>query len=200
MIWVPLLTKNGVRDVKNYKAKDLMVPLSEYATVPVGSTLHEAVLALEKAQEEFTENKAAHRAVLVLGKDKQVLGKLSQLDFLRAMVRKDKQTGEASDIGKFGFSSKAIVFQMERNRAKSVSGDEILSTAAKSRVEDYMQTLSDGEYIEENTSLDTAVHQLTTGLHLSLLVTRGEEIVGVLRLSDVFAAAFHAMKKSESGG
>ncbi len=185
--------------MKNYKAKDLMVPLSEYATVAVGSTLHEAVLALEKAQEEFRENRCAHRAVLILDKDKQVVGKLSQLDFLRAMVWKDKQAGEAGDISKFGFSSKAIVFHMERNRVESVSGEEILSTAAKSRVEDYMQTLSEGEYIDENTSMDTAVHQLTTGLHLSLLVTRGEEIVGVLRLSDVFAAAIHAMKKSEAG-
>ena len=35
--------------MKNYLVKDLMVPLSEYATVPTGSTLFEAVLALEKA-------------------------------------------------------------------------------------------------------------------------------------------------------
>jgi ssDNA-specific exonuclease RecJ len=43
-----------------------------------------------------------------------------------------------------------------------------------------------------------ALHQLTAGSNLSLLVTRGKDIVGVLRLSDVFAAVFHAMKKSES--
>ena len=36
-----------------YLIKDLMVPISEYATVPEGSTLFEAVLALEKAQEKL---------------------------------------------------------------------------------------------------------------------------------------------------
>ena len=39
--------------MKTYKIKDLMVPMSEYATVSEEATLYEAVLALEKAQEEF---------------------------------------------------------------------------------------------------------------------------------------------------
>ena len=37
--------------MENYLVKDLMVPLSEYATVPEGSTLYEAVQALEKSGE-----------------------------------------------------------------------------------------------------------------------------------------------------
>ncbi|MCP4667803.1 MAG: CBS domain-containing protein [Deltaproteobacteria bacterium] len=177
--------------------KNLMVPLSGYATVSVEATLQEAVLALEKAQEEFTENRYSHRAVLILGKDKRIIGKLSQWDFVRALEWNNEQDGEVGDIGKFGFSSKAIIVHKEKHRVKSVSGEEILSTAGNSKVKDFMQIHSEGEYIDENTSLDTAVHQFTIGLHLSLLVTRGKDIVGVLRLSDVFAAAFHAMKKSE---
>jgi hypothetical protein len=52
--------------------------------------------------------------------------------------------------------------------------------------------------VDQNTSLDMALHQLTAGSNLSLLVTRGADIVGVLRLADVFAAVFHAMKEVES--
>jgi hypothetical protein len=33
------------------------------------------------------------------------------------------------------------------------------------------------------------------GQHQSLLVTRDKEIVGILRLTDVFAAVFHRMKE-----
>jgi CBS-domain-containing membrane protein len=33
------------------------------------------------------------------------------------------------------------------------------------------------------------------GHHQSLLVTAGEKIVGILRLTDVFAALFHKMKE-----
>jgi hypothetical protein len=36
---------------------------------------------------------------------------------------------------------------------------------------------------------------LTTGHHLSLLVTKEKKIVGVLRMADVFAATFHVMKE-----
>ena len=53
--------------MKNCLVKDLMVPLSEYATVPMGSTLFEAVLALEKSQEEFDHTKYRHRGVFDSG-------------------------------------------------------------------------------------------------------------------------------------
>lgn len=71
--------------MSDYLVKELMVPLSEYATVPEGSTLFDAVLALEKAQEEFDHTKYRHRDVLILDKDKRVIGKLGQMDVLRAL-------------------------------------------------------------------------------------------------------------------
>jgi CBS-domain-containing membrane protein len=42
-----------------------------------------------------------------------------------------------------------------------------------------------------------AVMQLVTGHHISLLVTRNKEIIGILRMTDVFAAVYHTMKESE---
>ena len=44
--------------------KELMIPLSEYATVTVGANLHEAVLALEKAQADFDHTRYRHRAII----------------------------------------------------------------------------------------------------------------------------------------
>jgi len=35
------------------------------------------------------------------------------------------------------------------------------------------------------------------GHHLSVLVTNGRDIVGILRLTDVLAAVFHTMKECE---
>ena len=60
-----------------------------------------------------------------------------------------------------------------------------------------MQTPSEGEFIEQEASLEMAVMQLVMGHHFSLLVTRGKEIVGILRLTDAFAAIFHIMKECE---
>ena len=176
-----------------------MVPISEYATVQEGSTLFEAVLALEKAQEKFDHEKTQyhHRAILILDREKRVIGKLSQMGVLRAIMPKNEQIQHIEDISRFGFSTRLINSLKENLRLEQGLLDDIYKRASLMKVDDHMQTPSEGEYIDENTSLDTAVYQLVTGTHLSLLVTREDEIVGILRMSDVFAAVFHAMKSGE---
>ncbi len=185
--------------MKNFLVKDLMVPVSEYATVPKGATLFEAVTALEKAQEEFDveHNLYHHRAILILDYNQQVIGKLSQLGVLRALLPRDESIRRIEDISRFGFSPKLVNNLQERYRLEAGIMEDVYKKAARMKVEDYMQTPSEGEYVEENAPLDTAVHQLVQGTHLSLLVTREGKIVGILRLSDVFAAIFHVMKDSE---
>ena len=184
--------------LKNYLVKDLMVPISEYATVPETATLYEAVLALEKAQEAYQESRYSHRAVLILNKEKRVIGKLSQMDFLRALEPRDANLDQIRKFKQFGFTRKAVALQQEEYLKNSPPILDVYSKAAKLKVTDLMQRPTEGEYVNENTSLDMALHQLTAGSNLSLLVTRNKDIVGVLRLADVFAAVFHAMKESES--
>jgi len=184
--------------MKNNTVKDLMVPLSEYATVPKGATLFEAVLALEQAQVEFNITKYHHRAVLILDQEDNVIGKLSQLDVLRAIEPKSEQVDKIDDIKRFGFSEGFINSMREQYRMKDSLINNICDEAMHLKVEDCMQSPSEGEFVEENTSLDTAIHQFVMGLHLSLLVTRNGKLVGILRMSDVFAAVFHIMKSNEN--
>lgn len=184
--------------MKNLIVKELMVPISEYATVPEGATLFEAVLALEKAQEQFQQNRYSHRAVLIMDKTNKVIGKLSQMDFLTALESRDANLEQIFNLTRFGFSRKAIALQREQYLKTSPPIPDLYSDVAKKRVTELMQRPTEGEYVDENASLDVALHQLTAGSNLSLLVTRGEEIVGILRLSDVFAAVYHTMKKAES--
>jgi len=183
--------------VSEYLVKELMVPLSEYATVPVGSTLFDAVLALEEAQEEFDHAKYKHRGVLILDKKKRVIGKLGQLDVLQALEPKDENSGKISELSQFGFSSKFIHKLRKQRRLKAAPLKDVCSKASKLRVEDFMQTPTEGEFIEAEAYLDMAIMQLVTGRHISLLVTRNEEIIGILRMTDAFAAVFHTMKECE---
>jgi len=184
--------------VSEYRVKELMVPLSEYATVPKGSTLFDAVLALEKAQEEFDHTKYKHRGVLILDKDKRVIGKLGQLDVLRALEPKDEYPGEMIELSKFGFSSNFVSKLRKQRRLKAAPLKDLCSKASKLRVEDFMQTLSEGEFIEEDAYLVVGIMQLVTGRHISLLVTRNKELIGILRMTDAFAAVFHTMKEGET--
>lgn len=184
--------------MKNFIVKDLMVPISEYATVPEGATLYEAVLALEKAQEQYQQSRYSHRAVLILDKNKRVIGKLSQMDFLCALEPRDVNLDQIRKFNRFGFTRKAVALQQEEYLKSSPPILDVYSSAAKLNVTDLMQRPTEGEYVDESISVDMALHQLTAGSNLSLLVTRGKDIVGVLRLADVFAAVFHAMKESET--
>ena len=192
-----LIIIEGRSSVSDYRVKELMVPLSEYATVPEGSTLFDAVLALEKAQEEFDHTKYKHRGVLILDKDKRVIGKLGQLDVLRALEPKDEDPGELDERNQFGFSSNFVHKLRKQRRMKATPLKDLCSKASKLKVEDFMQTPSEGEFIEEEASLEMAVMQLVLGHHISLLVTRDKEILGILRLTDAFAAVFHTMKECE---
>jgi CBS domain-containing protein len=184
--------------VDNFKVKDLMVPISEYATVSEGATLYEAIQALEKAQEVFEYSKYAHRAVLVLNQDEQVIGKLSQLDVLRALAPDDPNIESIAGLSQFGFSSKFIRALLTDRRLQGAPLRNLCINAAQRRVEEFMQAPTEGEYVDASAPLDTAVHQLVQGSHLSLLVTQEKKIIGILRLTDVFAAVFHTMKEAET--
>jgi CBS domain-containing protein len=183
--------------VTDFRVKELMVPLSEYATVPEGSTLFEAVLALEKAQEEFDHTKYKHRGVLILDKKKRVIGKLGQLDVLRALEPKEDNPGEMTELSQFGFSANFLHKLRKQRRLNTAPLKDLCRIATKLKVEDFMQTPSEGEFIDQQASLDMAIMQLVTGHHISLLVTRENEIIGILRMTDAFAAVYHTMKECE---
>lgn len=181
--------------VRNYTVKELMVPISEYAAVPEGSTLFDAILALEKAQEEFEQKKYLHRAILILDKKARVIGKLSQMDVLRALEPRDEDVEGINELGQFGFSRKLVQGLRKERRLQGVPLKDLYVRTARLKVEDFMQAPTEGEYVEQDASLDIAVHQLVLGNHLSLLVTEAAQIVGILRLTDVFGMVLRAMKE-----
>ena len=183
--------------MKNILVKDLMVSLSEYATVPESATLFEAVLLLEKAQNNFKQTGHSHRAVLVLNSNNQVIGKLSQLDVLRAIEPKNDQMDKIKEISCYGFTQNFINKAREQCLLNGVTMENRLKPSIDLNVKNFMQSLSEGEYVEEDTSLLTVIHQLIMGTHLSLLVTKKKEIVGILKMTDVFTAVSRLMKESK---
>jgi len=185
--------------VENHLVKDLMVPISEYATVVVGTSLIDAVKTLEQAQEAYTMSKYQHRAVLVLDESGSIVGKISQLRALKALEPEFKSNTEIEELKAFNFSDNYIskLRDLYRSHGKIVSNHSLKEASSK-KVEEFMQTPQPGEYVAEDCSLDEAIHRLVAGTHLSLLVTREEKIVGILRISDVFAAVFKEMTALEN--
>jgi predicted transcriptional regulator len=180
--------------------KDLMVPLDGYASVRDDASLYEAVKALEKAQKDFNRerNLYLHRAILVYDKNNKIIGKISQLDVLKALEPKYRDMGDFSAISRAGISVEFIKSIMSRYDLYQRPFTEMCMTASESRVKDIMYTPGSDEYVEENDTLGNAIHHLIMGHHQSLLVTRDKDIVGILRLTDVFNEVFQCMDSIKS--
>ena len=193
---IPLLT--GAKEekaLKSYTVKELMVPLAEYATVSRNASLFEAVSALEKAQEAFDRDRYRHRAILILNDDGQVVGKMGQLDVLRALEPKyAEMLDDPLQHHRYGFSKKFMMSILSQYNMWETPLEDICRKAGQRTVARFMHTPTEGEYISETATLDAAVHQLVMGNHQSLLVTGDQGITGILRLTDVFAAVFQTMK------
>ena len=185
--------------MKTIAIKHLMVPIEEYATVSEDATLFEAVTALEKAQEALDREryKYLHRAILVYDKNNNVVGKISQLDVLRALEPKYEDLGDLGRLSRTGFSPRFLRTMLKQEALWESPLRDICTKSANFKVKTFMYTPTEGEYIGEDASLDEAIHLLVMGHHHSLLVTRGKEIIGVLRLTDVFAEIFQIMKTCE---
>jgi len=181
--------------MKTRKVKDLMVPLVEYATVNEEASLHAAVLALDEAQKHFRQDRYKHRAILVLDKSKHVVGKLSQLDVIKGLEGGYKKMGDFKGISHTGFSTEFIKSMVDKYDLWQKPLEDICRRSPHIKVKDIMYTPTEGEYVHQEATLDQALHQLVVGHHQSLLVTKdGKEIVGILRLTDVFQEVCEMIK------
>ncbi len=183
--------------MKVFTASQLMVPLSEYATVRDNATLYDAVMALEAAQEKYSykHSEYRHRAVLVLDENGRVVGKVSQLDVLRALEPKYEEILDGRGLKGVGFSRKFLKTMLKDYVLFDSPLRDLCRKASEQPVTKFMETPTEGEFIAETATLDEAIHLFVIGHHQSLLVAREESIVGILRLTDVFTAVFHLMKE-----
>jgi CBS domain-containing protein len=179
--------------MQSIKIKEVMVALHDYATVSENATMFDAVLALEKAQAEFDQSSYRHRAILVYNDQKKIVGKVSQLDLLKALEPEYDKILDIKALSRTGYSLDYIK-SLYKPGLWSEPLNEICRKAASVQVKNFMYTPQEGEYIPEDAELNEAVHRLIVGKHHSLLVTRGEDIVGVLRLTDVFKLVCQRIK------
>ncbi len=173
--------------MKTITVKELMVPVKEYATVPRVATLREAVFALEKAQKKLDPSRHKHRAILVLDEDSKVVSKITMKDILVALEPNYGKLEGMDVLERSGYSPDLIKDMLEDNALWVKPLQFVRERAAQLKVAEFIQSPSEGEYIDENATLGEATHQLIVQPYLSLLVTGGDEVVGILRLSDVFA-------------
>jgi len=172
--------------MKTKTVRDIMTPLSEYGTISAEATLYEAAVALDKAQQEFEQDRSRHRLLLIVDKDGEVQGKISQLDVLRALEPKGEHIEDSRSLRRFGVSRDYLKPLLRQCRFWEKPLMDLCKEAGRLKVKRLLHAPAEGEFVDENASLAEAIHQLDLGHYQSLLVTRGKKIVGILRQRDMF--------------
>lgn len=167
--------------------KEVMVPLAEYATVPAQATLQQAFIALQQANAQLAPDKRRHRAVLVLDDRGQLIGKIGMMEVLRGLEPKYRQLlSGRQGLAAMGFTRRFIQSMLTQHNLWDEEIDDICRKASTQTVRAFMVVPEESEYIELTASIDEALHHLVMGPYQSLLVNDGPEVVGILRLSDIF--------------
>jgi len=183
--------------MRNVLVKELMVRLEEYATVPQGATLYEAILALEKAQMTLEPSQFRHRAILVLDESGNVFGKITMKDILFALEPNYGNFEGMEALSSSGHSPDMIKSMLEENALWLEPLQFVCERATQLKVSDFVGPPENTEYVDQNAKLGEAIHQLVVYPYHSLLVLGGKKVVGILRLSDVFAVICDKIKTCE---
>ena len=183
--------------MKSIKVADIMIPLSEYATVSEEATMHEAVQALERAQNRFRQNRYSHQTVLVTDRLGFIVGQLSQLDLILALEKGYRKRGLIDPANRRAFGRSYIPTEIDRLNLWQKPLAELCRQGREVKIQEIMQSPKRGEYIGFDATLDEAVHRFAIGRCRSLLVTQWGKITGILRLCDVFERIHEALKNCQ---
>ncbi len=180
--------------MKTRQVQELMIPIADYATIHQDATIAEAILALENEDRRHGDKPYRHQSLVVIDADRHVLGRLSQVDIMRTLEPRYGELGDARWIGQSVFSRRALVTLREKFQLWEQPLEELCRVVGDVRVRDFMQIPSEGEFVEAEDTMNVAMHRIVMGRHHSLLVTRGKEIVGILRSTDLFNTLYDMMK------
>ena len=173
--------------MKTTQVKEMMVPLSAYATVSEDASLYEAIVALETAQEKFDSTRYPHRAILALDSEGQVVGKVNMFNILSALEPKYDLIGDPGTVSWAGVNPDFLKSMVEKYSLWDKPLEDVCAKAGGKKVKNFMHTPSEGECIDQEATLNEAIHLLIIGNHQSLLVTENDKIIGILRFVDLFA-------------
>ncbi len=177
-------------------AKDIMLPLDEYAVVDEDATMLDALHALDDAQARIPGTQHPHRAVLVRNAAGAIVGKLGHHAFLAGLEPRYSEVGKAPSraLSRAALPKDFLSSMMRQMSLWQDNFDVYVRRAMRARVGDVMHPLAN-EQIDIDAPIGEAIHQLIADQTLSLLVTDGGQPVGILRLSDLFSLVAKLIKR-----
>ena len=172
-----------------------MIQIGKFPRISDTATLSGAVMALDRAQEEFSSGKREQRILLVTDGANKVVGKLSPIDVIRGLEPNyDKLVDEQASafVGNHDY-----IIQSMKNQTTLWSHplDDLCTTAKDVCIRDFIQPLNPSQVIDQEETLNNAFHRFVMFKHDSLFVMDEHRLVGMLRFSDVYREIVRRIKE-----
>ena len=176
------------------KAGDIMVPIDEYPTVDSSATVLDAATLLAESRSNSEQGKQPYQAVLVADKNGKIIGKLGQLAFLRALEPRSQVASDKDTLKKAGVSEAIMQTALDHMSVLQRRMSEMCLMAKTMSVQNVMHPFK--EHIDVDAPICDVIHQMVEWQTLSVLITKHDHPVGLIRLSDLCDEAMARMRQT----
>jgi len=180
--------------MENMKVRDLMVQAEKFPSISDSATFYEALVALESAQKKYLSGESEQRILLVKDDKGKVTGKLSPIDLLRGLETNYLRMDTQKILSRFGLDYIWKSMQEDYNLWGNPFED-LCRKAAGLRIKSFITAPPEGQCVHVNDTLVKCFHRFVMNRHDALFVLEGDEIVGLLRFSDIYRRASRIMKE-----
>lgn len=165
--------------------KDVMIPIENYVTVTKEATIFDLFQALEASK--GSQQAHAHRDAVVLDQKGKFLGKVTMSGIFRVLEPKYNKINIDAIIEAGRGRLTREMFATYRDLDLWVEPSKtICERSGSSLVSEAVHIPEDNEYIQEQESIERALHLYVLGAEQPLIVKDGDKVTGMLRFGDVF--------------
>jgi hypothetical protein len=181
--------------MEKMKVRELMRPVKEFPRISNEATFMEAVEALDKAQQAFSSGEAPQRILLVCDQAERIVGKLSPMDLVQGLEPNYDRIDSLKNESRYRLGQRILDRMKEEFRLWQRPLAELCAKAHGAKIENFIKLPSPDHMVNGEDKMDKAFHLFVVGRHDSLFVKEGEEIVGLIRFSDVYKKIAQTMRE-----
>ncbi|MDX9785784.1 MAG: CBS domain-containing protein [Desulfobacterales bacterium] len=180
--------------MEKMKVRDLMVSADSFPKISCQVTFYEALAALEDAQKKYLSGEIEQRILLIVDKEGKVMGKLSPIDLIRGLETNYNRVNAEKVLDRFGLHYVWKSMQEDYNLWENPFKD-LCRKAGEVQVKDFIKAPAKGQSVNVDDSLSKCFHLFVMNRHDALFVFDRDEIVGLLRFSDLYRKASAIMRE-----
>jgi len=181
--------------MEKMKVKDIMIAADQFPKISENASFYEAVFELERVQKRYLSGESAQRILLVKNEAGKITGKLSPIDLFRGLETNYDRVDVEESLRRFGlqyvWKSMQDDYSLWENPFK-----DLCRKTANVKIRDFINTPpSKGQCVAPDDALAKCFHLFVMNRHDALFVVHRDEIIGLLRFSDVYRRASQTMKE-----